>query len=68
MENTLVLNAQVQLGHSDLGTTSRYLAHIAPRKLIEQMQKAGISLQPDDSARWPNIETRSWLLIRQQLA
>ncbi len=30
---------QAQLGHSDLGTTSRYLAHIAPQELIEQMQK-----------------------------
>jgi integrase len=30
---------QAQLGHSSLATTSRYLAHIAPRELIEAMQK-----------------------------
>ena len=30
---------QAQLGHSNLGTTSRYLAHIAPAELIEAMKK-----------------------------
>lgn len=30
---------QAQLGHSNLGTTSRYLAHIAPGELIHAMQK-----------------------------
>ena len=30
---------QKQLGHSNLGTTSRYLDHIAPRDVIQTMQK-----------------------------
>jgi site-specific recombinase XerD len=29
---------QAQLGHSNLGTTSRYLAHIAPAEVIQVMQ------------------------------
>ncbi len=29
---------QAQLGHSNLGTTSRYLAHIAPAEVIRVMQ------------------------------
>lgn len=29
---------QAQLGHSNLGTTSRYLAHIAPTEVIAAMQ------------------------------
>jgi integrase len=29
---------QAQLGHSTLGTTSRYLAHIAPAEVIKVMQ------------------------------
>ena len=29
---------QAQLGHSNLGTTSRYLAHIAPAEVICVMQ------------------------------
>ena len=29
---------QAQLGHSNLGTTSRYLAHIAPAEVIKVMQ------------------------------
>lgn len=29
---------QAQLGHSNLGTTSRYLAHIAPGELIQAMR------------------------------
>jgi site-specific recombinase XerD len=29
---------QMQLGHSNLGTTSRYLAHIAPAEVIRVMQ------------------------------
>jgi site-specific recombinase XerD len=30
---------QAQLGHSNLGTTSRYLAHIAPAEVISVMQR-----------------------------
>jgi integrase/recombinase XerD len=30
---------QAQLGHSNLGTTSRYLAHIAPAEVIRAMQR-----------------------------
>ncbi len=30
---------QAQLGHSNLGTTDRYIRHIAPQELIEAMQR-----------------------------
>ena len=32
---------QAQLGHANLGTTSRYLAHIAPAEVIRVMQGRG---------------------------
>jgi integrase len=30
---------QAQLGHGSLATTSRYLAHIHPQQLIDEMQR-----------------------------
>jgi integrase len=30
---------QQQLGHTSLATTQRYLDHIAPRELVETMQR-----------------------------
>ncbi len=41
----------VQLGHSNLGTTDRYIRHIAPQELIEAMQKREWVLGSQDQSR-----------------
>jgi integrase len=32
-------NAAIQLGHASLATTERYLDHLAPKDLVEVMQR-----------------------------
>ena len=39
MEGVPVPLIQQQLGHTSLATTQRYLDHIAPKELIETMQR-----------------------------
>jgi site-specific recombinase XerD len=39
MEGTAVPIIQQQLGHASLATTQRYLDHLAPRELVETMQR-----------------------------
>ncbi len=39
MEGVPMPIIQQQLGHASLATTDRYLAHIAPKQVIETMAK-----------------------------
>ena len=39
MEGVPVPIIQQQLGHTSLATTQRYLDHIAPKELVETMQR-----------------------------
>ena len=39
MEGVPVPIIQQQLGHSSLSSTQRYLDHIAPKELVETMQR-----------------------------
>lgn len=43
-ENVPLNVIQLQLGHSNLATTSRYLAHVAPQQVIETMRARRWSL------------------------
>lgn len=37
---------QAALGHSNLGTTSRYLAHVDPREVVDAMRSRSFDVQP----------------------
>ena len=44
MEGTAVPIIQQQLGHASLATTQKYLDHIAPKDLVEAMQRREFSV------------------------
>ena len=45
MEGVPVPIIQKQLGHTSLATTERYLDHLAPKELVETMQRREFEMQ-----------------------